>query len=451
MTQSTPTPIDYSTPAKPSNYRWWVVFMLWFVCFFNYADRQAISSIFPKLAEEFHFTKLELGAIGSAFMWVYAFGAPFAGYIGDRVRRKDLILGGCLFWSFVTVTTSWCQKLTQFVTVRALEGLGETFYFPASMSLISDYHGKKTRSKALAFHQSSVYAGTIAGSWAAAWLAETYGWRSGFYMFGIAGMLLAIILFAFLREPQRGQSEESNAAAASHGLAGPASLKMVGAALSKPSAVLLMLTFLGANFVATIFLTWTPTFLVEKFGFKLAAAGLSGSVFIHLASAVGAPVGGILADKLISKHTGGRMLVQALGLAIGCAFIFFIGTTKSTTTLLVSMTVFGFGKGLYDSNIFASLYDVIEPRARATAAGVMNTVGWGGGALGPLFIGYFSTHGHYGSEIENMSHAIAMISVIYVAGMVLLLLVAGVFIHKDAVANQAPPAGFPVQPLKDQA
>jgi sugar phosphate permease len=53
--------------------------MLWLICFFNYADRQAISAVFPKLAEEFHFNKVQLGLIGSAFMWVYAGGSLGAG------------------------------------------------------------------------------------------------------------------------------------------------------------------------------------------------------------------------------------------------------------------------------------------------------------------------------------------------------------------------------------
>ena len=65
--------------------------------------------------------------------------------------------------------------------MRALEGFGETFYFPASMSLVSDYHSPRTRSRAMSFHQSSVYAGTILGSWLGAWFAAQLGWRSGFY------------------------------------------------------------------------------------------------------------------------------------------------------------------------------------------------------------------------------------------------------------------------------
>src|SRR5262245_36736797 len=196
------TPMDRS----PS-YKWWVVGMLWFVCFFNYADRQAIASVFPALESEFHFTKPQLGLIGSAFMWVYAAGAPFAGFVADRARRKNLILGGCLFWSLVTVTTGWCSRLWHFVTVRALEGFGETFYFPASMSMVRHYHGPRTRSQAMALHQSRVYAGTIAGGWLGGWFAEQLGWRWGFYFFGAAGMLLAVVLFGFLHEPRRGQAE----------------------------------------------------------------------------------------------------------------------------------------------------------------------------------------------------------------------------------------------------
>src|SRR5436190_3134131 len=181
-----------STAGHHAGYKWAVVGMLWFVCFFNYADRQAIFAVFPKLKEEFGFDKVRLGLIGSAFMWVYAAGAPLAGFICDRFRRKDLILGGCLFWSCVTIMTGWCSKLWHFITVRASEGFGETFYFPASMSLTSDYHGQSTRSRALSLHQSSVYLGTIAGSWLAAWIAERYGWRTGFYLLGISGMLLAL-------------------------------------------------------------------------------------------------------------------------------------------------------------------------------------------------------------------------------------------------------------------
>jgi MFS family permease len=417
-------------PVFAPSYKWWVVAMLWLVCFFNYTDRQAIFSIFPRLKDEFNFDKTQLGLIGSAFMWVYAAGAPFAGYVGDRWRRKHLILGGCLFWSGVTMMTGWCMKLWQFVTVRALEGFGETFYFPASTSLMSDYHGPGTRSRALGFHNSSVYLGTIAGGWLGAWFAETLGWRAGFYFFGGAGVLLALVLYRFLREPARGAADTAAGPEAPGGhVAAPLNVTEVARVIfQRPATWLLLGAFLGANFVATIFLTWTPTFLVEKFQFKLTSAGLSGSVFIHLASAVSAPLGGWLADRWSRRFAGGRMLVQGFGLLIGSAFVYLVGSTREVGVLLAAMTCFGLCKGLYDGSIFASIFDVVEPRARGTAAGIMNTVGWGGGALGPLAVGWLAQHGHYGSEMENMSHAIAACGAVYIVGAVLLF--AAAFLHR---------------------
>ena len=418
----------------PRHYKWWVVFMLWFVCFFNYADRQAIFSVFPKLKDEFGFDPVQLGLIGSAFAWVYAAGAPFAGFVADRRSRKHLILGGCLFWSVVTMTTGWCSRLWQFVTVRAFEGLGETFYFPATMSLVSDYHDGRTRSKAFSLHQSSVYAGTILGSWLGAWFAEAHGWRVGFYFFGGAGVVLALVLWRFLREPARGAVDR---VAATETAEAPAALgvrETLRVIFAKPTALLLMGGFVGANFVATIFLTWTPTFLVDKFHFKLTAAGLSGSVFIHVASALSVPVGGVLADAWGRRFAGGRIFVQALGLLLGATFVGLVGLTTNVQTLLVAMTLFGLCKGLYDSNIFASLYDVIEPRARASAAGIMNTVGWGSGALGPLAVGLATKYGRHGADtVANMSEAIAFGAVIYVVGAALLLVAALKFAPRDVL------------------
>lgn len=421
-------PRDGASATSP-RYKWWVVGMLWFICFFNYADRQAIFSVFPKLREEFGFDTFQLGLIGSAFTWIYAAGAPFAGFVGDRLRRKDLILGGCLFWSLITVMTAWCGRFWNFVVVRALEGLGETFYFPASMSLISDYHAPGTRSRAMSIHQSSVYVGTILGSWWGAWFAEHHGWRMGFYFFGILGVLLVLTLARFLREPRRGQSEaEPPLPTAGE----PPSVREVLADIFRtPTAWVLLAVFVGANFVATIFLTWTPTFLVEKFHFRLTAAGLNGSVFIHLASAMSVPLGGVLADRLARRFSGGRMMVQALGLLVGASFVFLVGTTRDVPTLIGAMAVFGFCKGLYDANIFASLYDVVHPRARATAAGIMNFVGWGGGGLGPLVFGWLAKHGSYTTEVDNMSHAIAFGGIIYLAGAGLLVVAILFFARRD--------------------
>lgn len=389
--------------------------MLWFVCFFNYADRQAIYSVFPLLKSQMHLDNSQLAIVGSSFMWVYALSGPFAGMIGDRLQRKTLIIGGLIFWSLVTVATAFSTTYWQLVLFRALEGLGEAFYFPASMSLVSDYHGRDTRSRAMAIHQSSVYAGTIAGGAVAGHLGQYYGWRSSFYLFGGLGTLLGIILLTLLKEPARGQSEQSGDDAGHGALRLNKDLfATIRRTFEHRMVPVLISVFVGANFVAMIFLTWMPTFLLEKFHMSLSMAGLSGTAYIQIASVLGVMTGGFLADRFARRSRAGRMWTQSLGLLLGIPFIFLAGWTLSVPLLVLGMTGFGFSKGLYDANIWASLYDVVTPENRATALGLMNSIGWLGGSVAPLAVAR-------AAESYGMGVAISASSVVYlVVGLLLI-------------------------------
>src|SRR5262249_8875420 len=158
-----------------------------------------------------------------------------AGMLIDRMRRKTAILGGLEIWSVICMTTALARNFGQLVFFRAAEGLGETFYFPASMSLLSDYHGKETRSRALGAHQTSVYMGTIAGGFFAALIAQNYGWRWSFVVFGGLGALLGIGLAKFLIEPTRGGAELQEIEPRKMGLR-----EFLGEIWGSPTAILLM-------------------------------------------------------------------------------------------------------------------------------------------------------------------------------------------------------------------
>lgn len=401
-----------SQELSPS-YRWQVVAMLWGIAFFNYADRQAIFSVFPLLQKSMGLDIVQLGLLGSAFAWVYGLGALFAGNIVDRVRRKTAILGGLYAWSAICMATAAVSGFRGLFSMRALEGIGEAFYFPASMSLVSDYHGPVTRSRAIGLHQTSVYIGTIAGGFFAGLIGQHYGWRWSFVVFGGAGILLGFVLSRWLREPQRGQAEQ---------LVIANRLPMnetVRAIVNQPGALALLSAFFCANFVAVVLLTWMPKFLFDRFHMSLAMSGLTATIYVQLASMLGAVCGGWLADLWRAKRPGGRMLVQALGVFGGAPFVVLCGMTRSLAWLIVALTVWGFFKGLYDANIFASMFDVISPEARGSAAGLMNTVGWlGGGGSAPIVIAWLASH--YG-----LGGAIAMASIVYLAAGGLLLTAVG--------------------------
>lgn len=420
-----------SDPARSSNYKWAVVGMLWLVAFFNYADRQAIFSVFPLLQQEMGLTNVQLGLLGSSFAWVYGLTAPLAGMIVDRVRRKTAIIVGLEAWSLICAATALSTNFRHLFFWRAAEGLGETFYFPASMSLISDYHGGETRSRAMGLHQTSVYIGTIGGGFFAGLIGQHYGWRLSFVVFGGLGMLLGLVLNRYLIEPPRGAAD----AAASPGghapgpgarLSLPAFLHLL---VRTPTLLCLLGAFMCANFVAVVLLSWMPKFLFDKFHLSLAMAGLTATIFVQLASLAGAPVGGWLADRWRRRSPRGRLAVQMVGVLGGAPFVVLCGLTPSVGTVMLALTAWGFFKGLYDANIFASVFDVVRPEARGTAAGFMNMFGWlAGGGSAPLVIGIIA-------ERQSLGLAIALASTVYLLAGLLLLTAILFFVKKDVTAQ----------------
>ena len=367
------------------HYKWCVIAMLWSVCFLNYADRQAIFALFPLLRVEFHLSNVQLALIGSSFMWTYAIFGPVAGWLGDRLPRKRLILAGLIFWLCVTVATAIARQYRQLTVLRGLNGIAEAVYFPAAMSLISSYHDATTRSRAMSVHQSAVYAGTIAGGVIASWFGEHFGWRTNFFSFGGLGLLLCIVLIVFLREPL---SRPQHAMVSESSSTGPyATLRDIGTyILGTPSVLRLILAFIGANFVAMVFMVWLPTFLYGRFHMTLAMASVNATLYLQLASVAGVLTGGTVADSLVSCDKGGRMRTQAIGLLTGMPFLVMAGLAPSLTWIIFALIGFGFAKGIYESNIWASLHDVVPSRQQATAVGIMNSFGWIGGGIAPLAI-----------------------------------------------------------------
>lgn len=394
--------------------------MLWMVCLFNYADRQAVFSVFEPIKQEMNLTDVQLGVIGSAFMWVYAVALPFAGLVGDRVSRKALVLGGLVFWSAVTFATAFAQSFEQLVLCRAFEGFGEAFYFPASLAIIGGYHGPTTRSRAMALHQSSVYAGTALGGTVAGVCGQYYGWRSGFYLFGAAGILLAGVLFFTLKEPPR-TSQVTDDPETKPPTPGELS-RGAWEVLRTPMVLVLLWVFVGTVFVGSIFLAWMPTYLKRQFGLSLSLAGLNATIWLQVASVVGVVAGGWFADRWEKRASGGRMWVQAIGLITGAPFIFAAGWTESVSVLVVLLMGFGFCKGLYDSNTWAALYDVVRLKQRGTAVGLVNGLGWLlGGAPAPILIAIFAEKYGFGPSISATSVIYLLTGVLLSAGIVIVL------------------------------
>jgi MFS family permease len=425
------------------NYKWYVVAMLWWIAFFNYADRQSVFSLFPLLSREFNLSDLQLGLLGSSFAVVYGVTSPLVGFVVDRVQRKASILGGLRIWSVICMATAVSRTFAQLVFFRAAEGLGETIYFPASMSLIGDYHGKATRSRAMGTHQTSVYIGTIAGGFFAGLIGQRYGWRWSFIVFGASGLALSFVLGRLLAEPARGAADLTDMEIRGipplpygqrcdkDGARSISFLQFIRLIVSRPSLALCMVAFLCQNFTTMVLFTWMPTLLYRKFHLGLAMAGLTATIYVQTTSMIGSPLGGWLADTLRRRMPGGRMLVQAIAAGLEVPFVVTCALTDRWALLIVSLALWGIFKGFYEANIFASAFDVVPPEARGTATGFMNMVGWLAGAgTAPLVVGLLA--GRIG-----LSRSVASTAAAYAAACILLLVAALVFARRDTRAMES--------------
>ncbi len=409
-------------------YPWVVVGLLWFCGFFNYADRQALSAVIPLLQQEFLLRSVQIGMVVSAFMIVYALASPFTGYTVDFLSRRLLIALGLGFWSLICAATACSRNFLHLVLLRGSEGLGESFYFPASMSILADYHGPRTRSRAMSIHQTSVYLGTAGGWYLGGALGEHFGWRSPFWTLGLAGTAYALLLWVCLIEPPRsrtknktkkaihddlelvGEGEVGSAPTASAPL-GEKILRIV----MNPAAAVLLIVFIGANFVAATFLTWLPAYIFRNFQLGLSNSALA-SVVWPLASLPGAILGGVVADWAAGRSRGGRIRVQSVGLLLAAPFVYLTGGSTSVPILIAALVGAGLCKGIYDANIFASLFDVVSPEDRGTAAGLMNTVGWTGGFAAPMVIGAASDRFGLGVAITTTAAVYLLVGLIALLG-----------------------------------
>ncbi len=162
-----------------------------------------------------------------------------------------------------------------------------------------------------------------------------------------------------------------------------------------------MLAFAGANFVTMALVTWLPSFVHERFAMGLLKDNATATLFMQGGSLVGVLIGGAVADLAARRSRGGRMIVQGAGLICGAPCVLLVGHATSLVPLVAGLVAIGLAKGVYEASIFASVFDVIDPRFRGTAAGLMNTIGWAGASLAPVVVGTIGDRKGLGAAIAS--------------------------------------------------
>lgn len=413
----------------PSFYKWQLVALLWVAFFLNQGNRQIYSTVLTQIkaaasAGGLGLSDVQAGSVASVFVAIYGVCVPLAGFAGDRLRRKWQILLSLTVFSIGTLLTGLGGGLVALIVFYGvIFGAGEAFYYPPATSLMGQFH-EKSRATALSIHQTALYLGIMFSGFFSGYLARTtqLGWRTPFLIFGAAGLVWAGVLFFFMRDTPN-QKAVGNAQRIPLG----ETLRHI---LGKRSAIALALAFGCMVYVDVGFKTWTPTFLSERFGFAPDKAGFS-AVFYHFFCAfLGVMLGGRLTDRWASVRKTIRFEANALGLLLGAPFIFLMSQARSEVVCFIALGLFGLFRGIYDSNLFASLFDVIKPQYRASATGLMLSFAFLIGAFSPTVLGVLKTN-------FGLSFGLASLAGFYVLGGVIILAARATYFRKDHEEAQA--------------
>lgn len=386
---------------RPS-YPWLVTIMLAVVAMLNYIDRQMISTMRPAMQVDIQELMLaaNFGRLMAVFLWVYGSISAFSGVIADRINRKWLIVASLFIWSTLTLLNGFALTFEQLYILRALMGFSEALYFPAALSLIADYHDHRTRSRAVGIHATGIYLGQVFGGFGAT-ISKAYSWQNTFLLFGVIGMLYAVVLIFFVHEKER-EKNETDFSLGTH-------LKSLFTSL--PFWIIL-LYFTIPSLPGWAIKNWAPTLIASSLHLDMAVAGPLTTISISLSSFFGVLIGGALADKWYQSNPKGRMYTSAIGLALTIPSLILLGFGAGFLHIITAAVFFGLGFGMFDTNNMPILCQFVDKNQRATGYGFLNMGGIFAGAIITDFLGKSTDAGNLGRDLAYLSSVVLLIIVV---------------------------------------
>jgi MFS family permease len=394
---------------------------MWVAYFLNYCDRQAVFAMFPSLKGDLGMTDKQLGLTGAIFLWVYAFGCPISGQIGDRFSKRLLVVLSLIVWSIVTIATGFAGSAFMMLGLRAAMGVSESLFMPTAIALTANAHPPGLRSRAIATLTTAQIAGTVVGSWFGGWMADRGQWRGAFFVLGAVGVLYAAPYFMFLR----GVNESNGTAATvtnTNSLAFPVLLRV-------RTFLLLCVVFPVFVFGLWLLYGWLPTFLHDKFELNQSDAALNATLYLQTTTAIGLLGGGVLADVLYRRTRASRHWLMTASLVLCAPCLHFLGSSDTLVATRIAAACFGLFSGLLMGNIFPAAFEVVPADTRASAVGILNF-------CGAIMSGFAALFGGLWKQTLGIDRLMSLTALAYfAAGIALIIGIKTWFTHDAAQAS----------------
>ncbi len=420
-------------------YSRYVLGVLFCVYVFNFVDRQILSILIDPIKAELGASDTQMGFLtGFAFAIFYTgFGIPIARW-ADRGVRRSIIALGLTVWSVMTAVCGLAQSFVHLALARIGVGIGEAAGSPPAHSLISDYFPPEKRAAALSIYNIGIPAGVMLGYLAGGWMVEFFNWRAAFFVVGIPGVLLAVVMRLTVREPPRGMSETVAVDTGSYSLS-----EVVRFLVSLRSFGLLAVASGIASLSSYGFGAWVPPFLGRVHGMSSGEIGTWMGLLTGLGGALGMVFTGMVADRLARRDARWYAWVGAVTIAVYFPFLLgFLLLDRTVPALLLYFVPISLGV-VYLGPAIAMTHALVTVRMRALASSVMlfvlNLIGMG---LGPQMIGYLNDRLEPLYGTEAIRYSLLWVGMSKLLALVLFLLAAK-YVVQDLKAKDrlAPPAG----------
>jgi len=321
---------------------------------------------------------------GTAFAVFYTFaGIPIARW-ADRGTRRSIIALGIAVWSCMTALSGMAQTFVQLALARVGVGVGEAAASPPAHSLLSDYFPPERRATALAIYTMGAYLGILFGLLLGGWINQYFGWRMAFFVVGLPGLVLALVVRLTLREPPRGHSEGlGDAAAEAQSISEVLRYLWALRSFRHLSVAAALYGFAGYGFG-----NWAPAFLIRVHGMSTGEISTWLGLSIGLGGALGAYLGGRISDSLGARDARWFMRVPALGALLATPFYVLFLLLPNATLALLFFIPTAVLSASYVGPTFAMTQNLAKLHMRALASAILlfilNLIGLG---LGPQTVG----------------------------------------------------------------
>lgn len=402
------SPAD-TLPAAPGVRAWATLGMLCFVYVLNFLDRQLLSILAKPIQDTLHVTDSQLGLIGGLyFAFFYCFIAIPVGWFADKTNRVAVLSAACAIWSAATMACGLAKTYPQLVVARMTVGFGEAGGVPPSYAIITDYFPPGRRGTALGIFNLGPPIGAALGIAFGASIAAAFSWRLAFILLGGVGLIAAVAVFLFIREPKRGGLDVGHDAAKA-----PQSgfWETMVAFFSNRA---LLLAALGSG--ATQFITYglgnfTTLFLMREKGMTLSEVAIYYALVVGIGMSAGIFASGWAIDRYTKRTKQAYAIVPAISLIL--AVPFYVGFVWAPSWQLATLFLIGptFLNYFYLSSSVALVQEEVRPDQRVMSGAllllVMNFIGLG---LGPTYVGMASDY--FRADFPDNSLQIALYTLV---------------------------------------